>query len=441
MLSFIAAILLGSFLLWLPVSSATEGSIPYIDALFASATATCVTGLSTLPLATWSTFGQAVILVLIQVGGLGVITVMAAFMIMLQRKMDIGDRLLLQDAFNLNSIAGIIRFLKRVVIGTFTIEAVGALIYMTVFVPRFGAAGVWYSVFTSVSAFCNAGIDILPGGISQFATTPALNFLTCTLVLMGSIGYIVWWDVLNVLRYFKRRGFRCFSSLTLHSKIAITTTAVFLLVSSALFLIFEWNNDATIGTMSVFDRVQCAVFQSVSTMTVGFVSMPTEALTASSTLLALPLMFIGGSPVGCAGGIKTVTFAVLLAAAVSGVLGRNDITLFGRRVPERTVVKAITVSCISLCITVLSMIVLSVTVDTSAVGASATDIIFEAVSATATVGLSRGLTGALFPVGKLIVAISMFFGRIGPISIALAINRSRDNHNIITSPTEDVCIG
>ena len=200
MLSFLAVILVGSLLLSLPVSSADGNAVSCLDALFTATTATCVTGLVTLPtVSTWSVFGQVVILALIQIGGLGVITIMSALMILLHKRMGIGDRLLIQDAFNLNSLSGIVRFVKRVVLGTFLVEGIGALLYMTVFIPEFGWKGIWISVFTSISAFCNAGIDIIAdNSLCSYATNPVINAVTSLLIILGGIGYIVWWDVLLV---------------------------------------------------------------------------------------------------------------------------------------------------------------------------------------------------------------------------------------------------
>ena len=228
LLSFLLAILVGSVLLALPISSATGESIAYIDALFTATTATCVTGLVTLPtVTTWSIFGQVVILILIQIGGLGIITIMSAFMILLHRKIGISDHLLIQDAFNLNTLSGLMQFVKKVVFGTFLVEGIGALLYMLVFVPEFGPRGIWISVFTSISAFCNAGIDIIAeNSLCNYATNPLMNTVTSLLIILGGIGYIVWWDVLRVLKSFPKQRFRCFKGLTLHSKIVLSVTAI-----------------------------------------------------------------------------------------------------------------------------------------------------------------------------------------------------------------------
>ena len=208
MLSFLAAILIGSILLSLPISSSSGVALPYIDALFTATTSTCVTGLVTVPTVySWSFFGQLVILFLIQTGGLGIITIMSGVMIALHRKLNIGDRLLIQDAFNLNTLSGLVRFVKKVFLGTFIIEGIGALLYMTVFVPEFGLKGIWFSVFNSVSAFCNAGIDIIKeNSLCDYATNSIINLVTCALIFLGGIGYVVWWDVLKVLKNKTRKG-------------------------------------------------------------------------------------------------------------------------------------------------------------------------------------------------------------------------------------------
>ena len=216
LLSFLVAILVGSVLLAMPISSATGEGTPYIDALFTATTATCVTGLVTVPTGThWSVFGQVVILILIQIGGLGIIAITSAFLLMLNRKMGIGDRLLVQDAFNLNTMAGLDKFLKKVLLGTLIIEGIGAILYMFVFVPEFGAKGIWISVFNSVSAFCNAGIDIIgENSLCNYATNPIINTVTSLLIILGGMGYIVWWDVLRVLKQAKQKSVRSALILT-----------------------------------------------------------------------------------------------------------------------------------------------------------------------------------------------------------------------------------
>ena len=433
MLSFLLAILAGSLLLCLPVSSASGKPVPYLDALFTATTATCVTGLVTLPtVTTWSVFGQVVILILIQIGGLGVITIMSALMILLHKRMSIGDKLLLQDAFNLNSLSGIVRFVKRVLLGTFLVEGAGALLYMTVFIPEFGVKGIWISVFTSISAFCNAGIDIIAeNSLGNYATNPIVNIVTSLLIILGGIGYIVWWDILGLNK--KSRNSR---KLSLHSKIAISATAILTIGGGLLIFLFEYDNPLTIGNMSFFDKMQVSMFQSVTTRTAGFATVPQQNLTNASSILCLLLMFIGGSPVGTAGGIKTVTFAVLVVSTLATIQNKQDVSLFSRNISKQAIKKSVAVAMMSLCILFVSTVLLSAVTD-----ANALDIFYETVSATATVGLTRDLTPFLNTAGKAIIIGTMYLGRVGPISLALALNSNKKHQNVIKNPTEEICVG
>ena len=437
MLSFFLAILLGSILLALPISSATGEAVPYIDALFTATTSICVTGLVTVPtVSTWSLFGHIVILCLIQIGGLGVITIMAGVMIALQCKIGIKDRILIQDAFNLNSMSGLVKFIRKVILGTFLVEGVGALLYMFVFVPEYGPKGVWISIFNSVSAFCNAGIDIIKlNSLCDYVTNPLINTVTILLIVISGIGYIVWWDVLRVLKDIKSKKWKVFSELTLHSKIAITATAILVFGGALLILIFEYHNPLTIKDFSLFDKMQVALFQSVTTRTAGFATVPQENLTNASALVSLLLMFIGGSPVGTAGGVKTVTIAILIYAALATIKNEDDVVLFHRTIDQKTISKAVAVVSVSFMIMFVSTLLLSCVTD-----ASVLDIAYETVSATATVGLTRNLTSFLNIWGKIIIIATMYLGRVGPISLLIAFN-AKKKRNIIKNPVEDVSVG
>ena len=428
-------ILIGSVLLSLPISSADGKAVTYIDALFTATTATCVTGLVTVTTASaWSAFGQAVILLLIQIGGLGVITIMSVFMILFGQRFNLGKRMLIMDSFNLSSLSGLVAFIKKVVTGTLIIEAVGALLYMTVFVPQFGIKGIWISVFNSVSAFCNAGMDIISDtSFYNYAENPIINLVTSLLIILGGIGFIVWWDVVRIA---KNKNTRHFKYLSLHSKIALSSTAFLLIFGAVMIFIFEHNNLATIGNLSLFGKIQASLFQSVTTRTAGFASFPQEGLTLPSVLVCLVLMFIGGSPVGTAGGIKTVTFFVLAFTTFSVIAGKNDTYVFNRKISEKAVKKALAVFATSALIVFSSTLLLSIVED-----ASLTDIIYETVSATATVGLSRNLTPSLGLLGKIIIIVTMYFGRVGPISIAVAFKSSREKGNVVTDPVEEISIG
>ena len=438
LLSFLSTILLGSVLLALPISAADGVSVSFTDAIFTATTATCVTGLVTLPtFSTWSVFGQAVILILIQIGGLGVITIMSGLMILLNQKMGIGDRLLIQDAFNLNTMTGLTKFVRNVLFGTLAIEGIGALLYMPVFVPEFGARGIWISVFNAVSAFCNAGMDIIgETSLCDYATNPLINTVTSLLIILGGLGYIVWWDFLRVVRTRSSKNKRIFRHLTLHSKIAITFTLALIFGGAFLIFLFEFNNPLTMGNMSVFDKMQVSLFQSVTTRTAGYATVAQENLTNASAAVSLILMLIGGSPVGTAGGIKTVTVAVLFCSAFATIRNKRAATLFGRRLSEASVKKAIAVA-----VTFLTICAASTLALLAIANAPALDVVYETVSASATVGLSRSLTANLGTAGKFIIIVTMYFGRVGPISLAVALGSANESQNVISDPTEEICVG
>ncbi len=438
MLSFLITILVGSILLALPISSADGKAISYIDALFTATTSTCVTGLVTVPtVTTWSLFGQVVILILIQIGGLGVITIASGIMIALNKKMGLGDRILIQDAFNLNTLSGLVKFVKKVIVGTFIVEGFGALLYMTVFVPQFGLKGIWISVFTSISAFCNAGIDIISeNSLCDYVMNPIVNAVTCILIILGGIGFVVWWDFARVLKNTKKINLRIFKKLTLHSKIVIWATGILIFAGAVAIFIFEYNNPSTMKDYSLFQKIQASFFQSVTTRTAGFATIPQQNLTNATSIVSLLLMFIGGSPVGTAGGVKTVTFAVIVVSAVCTIRNKRDVSLFNRTIPSYAVNKATAVICMSFIIMFASTVLLSAVTD-----ASALDIIYETVSATATVGLTRNLTPMLNFWGKLIIITTMYLGRVGPISLAIAFKIKKESPNIIKNPTEDINVG
>ena len=438
LLGFLLTVLIGSLLLYLPISVKDGVSVSYIDALFTATTSTCVTGLVTVVTAdTWSVFGQVVILLLIQIGGLGVITVMSAFMLLLHRRMGLNDIILIQDSLNLNTMSGLASFIKKVVMGTFIVEGVGALLYMTVFVPEFGIRGVWISVFNSVSAFCNAGIDIISAdSLMAYALNPIVNIVTSLLIIIGGIGYVVWWDVIRISKEFKKSGLKSLQKLTLHSKIAIITSLILIFAGGMLIFIFEYNNPLTIGNLSLFDKLQVSFFQSITTRTAGFATVSQNHLTDATSILCLLLMFIGGSPVGTAGGIKTVTFTVLILAVVSTIRNKNEAVAFNRNISKDAIGKSLAVTGMAFSIVFISTLLLSL-----CTSAPFLDILYETVSATATVGLTRNLTPLLNTFGKIIIIFTMYLGRVGPISLAIAFNVKTSVPNIIKNPTESISVG
>ena len=438
MFFFLFAIIIGSGLLSLPISSVKGVEVSYIDALFTATTAVCVTGLVTLPTySTWSVFGQIVILILIQIGGLGIVTVMSGFMIGFHKRIGLGGRMLIQDAFNLNTLSGIVTFTKKVLIGTFIVEGVGALMYMTVFIPQFGLKGIWISIFNSISAFCNAGIDIISdNSLCNYTLNPMINLTSSLLIILSGIGYIVWWDFLKVIKEFPTKKFKCFKDLTFHSKIAITVSLILIFAGGFLFFIFEFNNPDTIGNYGIWGKMMASIFQSITTRTAGFASIPQENLTNASSFVSLILMFIGGSPTGTAGGIKTVTAAVLVASAIATIKNKDETSMFHRSIPKASVNKSVAVIAVSFGIMSISTILLCFITN-----ADIMDILYETVSATATVGLTRNFTSTLNFWGKLVIIFTMYLGRVGPISLFIALNSQKHAPNAVKNPTEQISVG
>lgn len=440
-LGFFAAILAGTLLLHLPFAAADKNATPLIDCLFTSATSVCVTGLVTVSTAThWSLFGKIVILLLIQLGGLGIISFTTGIMMIIGKRITLKDRILLEDAFNLNTLRGLVVFLKRVFIGTFIVEALGALGYAFVFIPKYGLLrGIWYSIFHSVSAFCNAGIDLLgDNSLGDYLTHPWMNLVTMSLIIMGGLGFIVWWDISRVIsgrRNGKIPKGHTLKRLHLHSKIVLVTTAILLLLGWVSIFLLEYSNSNTIGNLTLPQKLLASLFQSVTTRTAGFLTFSQSGLRDSTVLICLMLMFIGGSPIGTAGGIKTTTIALLFLSARATVQGSDQIILGHRTIPQHTAQKALAVTLVSLGVLVLAIMSLSIVQD-----GTITDIAYEATSAIATVGLSRDFTSHLQFPGKCIIIICMYLGRIGPISLAIFFN-ARKKPTLNTYPTEDITVG
>ncbi len=431
MLGFFLAIFVGTALLLLPFATSAGKSTDIVTALFTATTSVCVTGLVAADtFSYWSTFGHIVILCLIQVGGLGIVTLTTGIMLLLGKKITLKNRLLLEDYFNLDKLGGLSSFLKKAVKGTLIIEVVGAVIFCFKFVPDFGIRGVWIAVFQSVSAFCNAGIDIIGSySLSGYSESPIVLLTTAFLIISGGLGFVLWWDVIDV---FKKKP--SFSRLKLHSKIVLITTALLLFGTTAVILLFEYNNPETLAGMPFFEKLLAAFFQSATLRTAGFFAISQKGLRDATALFSIMIMFIGGSPIGTAGGIKTTTLAVIIIAAKSYAKGGVAPTAFGRTIPKETVMKALTVILISFAFLALAVISLSLTQN-----AGLLDITFEAASAIATVGLTRSLTASLDSFGKILIIICMYLGRIGPISLVLAMIEKRKA--LTTLPEEDVRVG
>ena len=439
-LSFLSAILVGALILMLPISSAEGKFTPFMDAIFTATTSVCVTGLVVVDTyAYWSLFGQIVILILIQLGGLGVVTFTMTILMITGRRITLKDRLLLEDAFNMDTMQGIIRFLRTVLKYTILVEGIGAVLYMISFVPEFGAKGIWYAIFTSISAFCNAGIDIIgPNSLMPYVDHTWINLVTMFLIVAGGIGFIVWRDIGQVLYKVKNQEVPLkwiFQKLSLHTKLALVSTTVFILGGAILFFILEYTNPETIGTLGLRGKILASFFQSITTRTAGFASIPQQGLRNSSILVSMVLMFIGGSPVGTAGGIKTVTIAVLILTAISTAKGNQYVTAFRRTIPLITIRKALSVTMISFLMLGVGTILFSVVQP-----GNFSDLAFEITSAIGTAGLSRGFTSSLNLAGKMIICCYMYLGRVGPISMAIAFS-FRGSKVLGILPEERVTVG
>ena len=419
-LSFLAAILIGTLLLALPISSAEGCWTPFADALFTATTSVCVTGLVVVDTYLyWSSFGQVVILLLIQIGGLGVITVVSTLMLAANKHFSLSSRLTLRDALNLNSISGLLGFLSRIIRGTLIAELIGALLYMISFIPRFGTGrGIWVSVFNSVSAFCNAGIDILgPDSLAPFRTDPLVLAVTMLLIVIGGIGYVVWIDLARKIAFGIKRSFsprQVIKRLSEHTKLVLSITCVLIFAGALLVFAAEHDNPQTLGNMPFSLKLLNSLFESVTFRTAGFATFSQSTITDITCIAAYLLMFIGGSPIGTAGGVKTTTFYLYILNITSYIRGRDSARVFKRTVSSSQMKKASVIVEVS-AITVLILTLLLIATNP----VDAKDGLFEIVSACATVGLTRGITPTLNIAGKLIVTVAMYLGRIGPISMAI----------------------
>ena len=419
-LSFLVVIAAGTLLLMLPTATASGKTTEFLTAAFTATTSVCVTGLVVVDTyAHWSLFGQGVILLLIQIGGLGVVAVGSMILLLGKRKFTLGDRQLLNDSLNVNKRRGHLKFLLRIFRGVFIVEGIGTLLFCVKFIPKFGFwKGFWASLFQSVSAFCNAGMDVLgPTSMIEYRDSPLIMGTTIALIVIGGLGFVVWFDLIDGVRDGIKKHYRpsqIFWHLPVHTKLVLLMTLSLILIGTLFIFLAEYGNPATLGGMSLPGKLGNSLFQSVTFRTAGFASVPQESLTEISCLAGYVLMFIGGSPVGTAGGIKTVTAFLVFMNAFSYIHKRSENVIFHRRVSEELMRKAAAVVFVSLSAVFIMTVLLL-----AQGGISLTDGLYEVVSALATVGLSRGLTPKLDDAGRIIIIISMYLGRIGPISMAI----------------------
>ncbi|MGC6587045.1 TrkH family potassium uptake protein [Paenibacillus sp. Dod16] len=410
-LGFAAIIFIGTALLMLPISTSTGEPLEFIDALFTSTSATCVTGLVVVDTGTtFSSFGEIVIMLLIQIGGLGFMTMATLFALALKRRISLKDRLILQEAMNQSSMEGIVRLIRRVLLYSLIIEACGALILSIrwAFDMPIGQA-IYYGVFHAVTMFNNAGFDLFGDfrSLTGYVYDPVVNVVVMFLIVSGGIGFIVLSDLID---------FRKQRRLSLHSKVVLTMTATLLLVGFIVILIFEFTNPRTLGSLNWGGKFFGALFQSVTPRTAGANTIDITGLRQATQFFIVILMFIGASPGSTGGGIKTTTFTIMVGAVIAMMRGREDIVMFRYRLAQERVLKALTIALLALLLVLTVAMILSTTEEGDFL-----EILFETTSAFGTVGLSMGLTPDLTVFGKVLISITMFAGRLGPLTLAYAL--------------------
>ena len=431
---FALLILLGTALLMLPIASRSGISCGFRPALFTATSATCVTGLTMFDTYTqWSGFGQTVIICLIQIGGLGFMSIATMVVFLLRRKVGLKQRLLMAQALSLNDMEGVVRLQKWVIFGSFSIEALGALILTLRFLPEYGfATALKWGVFHSISAFCNAGFDIFgcitPGAsLVEFHSDPVVLLTLGGLVVIGGLGFLVWQEVATV-RHFKK--------MSVYTRLVLVTSCVLLVLGTAAFAVLEWNNPDTIGNMNAPDKLLNSFFQSITVRTAGYFSFDQAALTEAGKGVSIALMLVGGSSGSTAGGVKTVTMMVLLLFIWARARGKSAVCVYRRTIALSHVMNAMTIVAIITGLAVLGSIFICAT---SPVGF--TDALYESVSALATVGLTAGVTGKLSIAAQILMIVFMYFGRVGVLTISLGFLMGTEAEERFRYAQTDVLIG
>ncbi len=442
--SFLMVIFTGSFLLSLPI--ANNGATTYINHLFIATSATCVTGLVPVTVAEqYTTFGHIIIVILIQIGGLGFLTLLNLMFVMFKKRLSFTNKIVMQEALNQNSLKDIGKFLKHVIKYTLFFEFVGAILLSLVFVPEFGfVKGIYYGVWHSISAFCNAGFDILgANSLIPYQANLIINFTIGGLIIAGGLGFLVWVDLKHAIFNYKKKHTKLkirkfVADLSVHSKAVIIMTTLLLLIGTVAIFLLETNNPQTIGDLPLWQQMIVSFFQSTTLRTAGFATMDMASLHTSTKLLMSIFMFIGGSPAGTAGGIKTTTFAIMILYIFSLMKGTEKVGMFKRSMSDNLVKRALSISIISFFITMTGLFILSISENQSFI-----NIIFEVFSAFGTVGLTAGVTPTLSFIGKLIIISLMYIGRIGPMTMLLVFAKryNQAKGKEIVYPQADVLIG
>ena len=428
-LGFICVILIGATLLSLPISSKSGEATNFLDAAFTATSAVCITGLTTLVTAThWNVFGQVVLMLLIEIGALGFVSFFTILSIIIGKKITLKDRLLVQEAMNTFSIQGLVRMMKYIFGFSLSIQFAGFLLLSTQFVPEYGlGAGLFNSLFHAVSAFGNAGFDLFVTSLVQYNSNPVVILVIASEIVVAGIGFTVLTEIYQSKNLKK---------ISVHAKLAIITTAILILGGALLIFAFEYNNPNTMGNMSLGDKILNSIFASVTPRTAGFFSVNLVDMTTASKFLTVVLMFIGGSPGSTAGGIKTVTIAILIITVVSVIKGREDTECFGRRFSKEVIYKSFTIFFLELSLLVVVPLVLSITEQ----GVPYLSLLYETASALGTVGLTLDLTPNLTSIGKLLIMIMMYIGRVGPLTVLFSL-RKKDKSTSIKYPEGKILIG
>lgn len=433
-LGFFAVILIGAFLLVLPIAVAPGQRVTVVDALFTATSAVTVTGLIVKDTATtWSPFGQGVILLLIQVGGFGIMTMTTLIALLRGKRISLPERLAVQQALGYIELAGVVRLVRYIFVTTVVIELVGALVLALNWADQYGSPRALYlGLFHSVSAFNNAGFDLF--SISMIDQGPAVTLLIAGLFIFGGLGFVVWVDVAGFINA-RRRGRS--HTLSVQTKMVLFVSGILLLLGTFLVLVWEFDNPATLGPMSIGDRVAAAFFQAATPRTAGFNSMPVAGLREVTLFFFILLMFVGASPGGTGGGVKTTTFAVMMLSVWTTIRGKTDVEVFGRRLGRASVDRALAIVTSGVVWVTLVVLILE-----RIEGAPFLMVLFEAMSAFGTVGLSMGLTPELSDAGKLLIALTMFIGRVGPVTLAVALSQAQARRDpFIRLPEERMMVG
>ncbi|NLV76989.1 MAG: Trk family potassium uptake protein [Tissierellia bacterium] len=421
-------IVLGAILLSLPIASKNGESIGFINALFTSASAVCVTGLTVVNTAEhWSLFGHIVILILIQMGGLGFMTSATIMALLVGKKISLKERLIIREQLNQDSLSGMVRLTRYVIISTFIIEGIGALLLSTRFIPIFGLIkGIWFSIFHAISAFCNAGFDIIGNSMMSFVGDFTVNLTICFLIIVGGLGFSVLIDISNK---------KNFNRLSLHSKLVLSITIALIAIGMLIIFIVERNNPDSLGGLSKGEKLLASFFQAVIPRTAGFNSVDISKIYDTTAFIMIILMFIGGSPGSTAGGIKTTTFGATLLTTLAVIKGDKDVVVFKRRINQQIINRSLAIVSIGLILILIVSVVLTITEESSFL-----DILFETTSAFGTVGLTRGITPNLSNIGKLVITLTMYAGRVGPLTMAFAFAQ-RQKQSLYRHSEENIIVG